>query len=1431
MKNKLKKRLAFLLTLIMILCNTLGYASAEEQNISVTLDINTDSICSKDGLSNFGIEPILTTGSVTLFVPKDSSAFDVFKKVADERGISYTANNTGYISEIGWAGNNLSKDDDPNNPFGISINSSIASYPGWMYLVNGEEPPVGANDYKLSDGDHIEFKYGIINIWNDTTFTQNHYDWEFIELVDKLKAKIEEAKNLTSSGTYTDSEKAKIQDSIDKASSLTINYDTYMGLWIAYFAENPVIWGGENSEIGKINSSLIELDNAINKVIEVESVEFPETQKNLEIKVGEKIQLKAYALPQNSNQILKYEVITGEKYIKLTEMGMLEGLESYDGLIMIKASSKNGKSNTIKLKVIASGNQEKVTYKEALSNSLKYIKTNISSPKLNDEWAVFSVLRNIESDVSGYGNKYIENLSKTDLLKVDKTIDISRIIIAVTSAGKDVENIGGQNILNPLSDFNEVKRNGINGTIYALIALDSGKYNILESKSATIQNSRDLMILEIMNNELNGGGWALSGNNPDADITSMALQALAPYYEKEYIVKGKSVKAYVDRAVAKLAEIQTAEGEYSSAGVINSCSSAQVLTALSELKIDPLKDSRFIKGKNNIVDVILNYYVADGGFKFTSKYGVDDMATQQCAYALTAYNRFINQKNRIYDMSDVEFNAEKTVLEAQIKVTEQMDKRDYTFETWENLEKALLNAKTVKTNVYAKQGEIDRATVKLEDSIKLLKLKIIEKPKLENGKIEIPLDSSKNFEIEIKKDEKAKIIIPENAESKIVLKTETKKPLAEIRVQKGNNEFKIPEGTQIEKGNAEIELFIMKSESQKSQIKEELSDKVKKLDPNVKDIKVEDAFKLGNTDKIEFSDYVELIFTNMAGKGAAYVDNTGMHIIERVTNDAEGIGKSEYAFDRGADLVVKTKHFTDFVTYSVQKDTGNTGGTGGGLPSKDLTVNLSIDKKTINKGYVINPTSIKINKGDTVWDVTKKVMDENNISYNYKGSGSSVYISDIAGDGEFDHGKNSGWMYSVNGSFTKDGSGQYKLNGGETIQWRYTTNLGEDLGADNSSFKSNNVVSNEAEKGSTIVKAEAKVDKKEAKVEVDSKRIIGAVKEAVEKKLTQIVIEPTVEDKKAEFNKVSVVLEKESIEKIAKEAKTSLKLKTKFGDVKLFANTLENLLKEKGNTVTISIKQNEDNSVNVEVRSGLDSLDKISGGMIVTLPVSEASVSNIMVKVADDNTEQILMKSVSADKVLSAKLDGSTKVKIVQREVDFADTSAHWAKENIEFVSARDIIKGTKANEFSPNSSVNRAMLTTILHRFENEMQVEGQNYSDVTKDAYYANAALWAKTKGIVSDTDKFEAKEELTREQLAQMIYNYAKASGENVSNISKANVQKFEDFSTIDSASQDAVAYCYEKGIIGGKSETKLDPKGKTTRAEVSAIIQRYIVNSVK
>lgn len=103
--------------------------------------------------------------------------------------------------------------------------------------------------------------------------------------------------------------------------------------------------------------------------------------------------------------------------------------------------------------------------------------------------------------------------------------------------------------------------------------------------------------------------------------------------------------------------------------------------------------------------------------------------------------------------------------------------------------------------------------------------------------------------------------------------------------------------------------------------------------------------------------------------------------------------------------------------YSVSKvEDNNNGGGNAGTPVKSY-ITLSIDKKTINKGYVLNPTKFEITKGESVWSVLKRVLDDKNIDYEYTFTPkyNSVYVESIDGDGEFDHGSGSGWMYSVNG--------------------------------------------------------------------------------------------------------------------------------------------------------------------------------------------------------------------------------------------------------------------------------------------------------------------------------------------------------------------------------------------------------------------------------
>ena len=167
----------------------------------------------------------------------------------------------------------------------------------------------------------------------------------------------------------------------------------------------------------------------------------------------------------------------------------------------------------------------------------------------------------------------------------------------------------------------------------------------------------------LLSKETSKGGWTLAGNNPDSDLTGMALQALAPYYH----VKGyEKVTAAIDRALEVLSTMQNQSGGYSTMGVETSESCAQVLTALCALGIDPMKDERFVKGGSWIVENLLSYRIPGSGFMHVkagaanngggAAGGVDGIATEQAYYALTAYQRLLDGKTALYDMSDINLN-------------------------------------------------------------------------------------------------------------------------------------------------------------------------------------------------------------------------------------------------------------------------------------------------------------------------------------------------------------------------------------------------------------------------------------------------------------------------------------------------------------------------------------------------------------------------------------------------------------------------------------------------------------------------------------------------------------------------------------------------------------------------------------------------------
>ncbi len=285
---------------------------------------------------------------------------------------------------------------------------------------------------------------------------------------------------------------------------------------------------------------------------------------------------------------------------------------------------------------------------EALKSAINWTVSNVKNPTFGNEWDILGLVRSGMFNDKAYLNTYYNNLvnvvkEKKGNLTRNKYTEYSRTIIALTALGKDPKNVGGYNLVEKLYNYKNVSKQGLNGVIFALIALDTNNYEI--PKDAT--NSREKMIDTILKAQLKDGGFALSGNIGNVDLTGMAIQALSKYKNQE------NVKASIDKALDFLSKAQLNDGGYMSDSVKNVEASVQTLVGLTSLGINP-KSKEFVKGKNWIVADIISFMNNDGGFKHSlGETSSNDMATEQAMYGLAAYKRYLENKTPLYDMSDV----------------------------------------------------------------------------------------------------------------------------------------------------------------------------------------------------------------------------------------------------------------------------------------------------------------------------------------------------------------------------------------------------------------------------------------------------------------------------------------------------------------------------------------------------------------------------------------------------------------------------------------------------------------------------------------------------------------------------------------------------------------------------------------------------------
>ena len=292
-----------------------------------------------------------------------------------------------------------------------------------------------------------------------------------------------------------------------------------------------------------------------------------------------------------------------------------------------------------------------------MQGSAAYMVSAVKAPEVSSiggEWAVLGLARSGYSVPKDYFDNYYANVEKyvkscKGVLHERKYTEYSRVVLALTAIGRDPSNVADYNLLMPLGDFEKTIWQGLNGPIWALIALDSGNYDIPKNPAAKTQATRQLYIDEIVTNQKKDGGWSLTDTgDSDVDITAMALQALAKYQDQ------KAVKSATDKALDYLSDVQDSKGGYASWGTTNVESVAQVVVALCELGID-LGDSRFVKNGHTLTDNLLSFRQSNGGFYHVldGSDGNNQMSAEQGFYALVAIDRAENGKNSLYRMGDV----------------------------------------------------------------------------------------------------------------------------------------------------------------------------------------------------------------------------------------------------------------------------------------------------------------------------------------------------------------------------------------------------------------------------------------------------------------------------------------------------------------------------------------------------------------------------------------------------------------------------------------------------------------------------------------------------------------------------------------------------------------------------------------------------------
>ena len=1132
-----------------------------------------------------------------------------------------------------------------------------------------------------------------------------------------------------------------------------------------------------------------------------------------------------------------YEALTEEEQAKVT---------NYDALLNAEEAYK---------KLTESSGVE---YGNALAAVLATLNktNNVGIGSTNGAWLTLALARGGVIDgtnTEGVATKYLSSLSsalRKGSTNLSQPTDYARVTLAMTALGVEAP----ESALSVLRDYDAVTTQGINAVAYALMALDSKPYD--ESNTAL----RDKYVAYLLDNTCTKGGWVYGGDKTseaDVDMTAMALQALAPYY-----LKGDAnVKTAVENALAALKTAQKATGGFSSYGTYNAESTAQVIVALTALGIDPTSDA-WSKDYGNPIEALLHFYNADTSkFRHASN-GLDDqMATEQSAYALVAYNRFKTAANRLYDMRDAFNESGEVANDAQLVASAKLE--------IEALGTQIISMKVANTK--------DEVKTYIETLLNLISVKgpeytvdrIYNFSEAVTGTEDNPGGTGGKFSVDvlIKLNDAAATA---RIDGKITA-TPYEAPKEDITVTftlLGDSHHTITD-------DSDIHSYRFNAS--------ELSEWVKETTVTVDGgSTVGDVFKQvldknglkytglesGYIDSITYTDNTTLtakddsrdksgwLYLVQPKDGKATHPNVGLNAYE--LSDGDKIiwhwsddyqieqGSEHWSSSRVVDYVANLYDLAEMeqdaaAKAELQKKADAAYGVLGSeaelLPLQSQVESLRAVRKSVRdvtaliKG--ITDWTVPAGYSNERTDVVKWVQDKLNTELADQLDGVSVTASigvyDITPSKPGVDGKFTATIY-LSKEVTANSGDKLSSKNELTIKGvlKASAALSSDTGV--SSVTVCNTPATASEDGSTYtvtvpygstVTAESftiTLSSNAASIttgpaETEESGVWTFTVTAENGTTADYTVKVLVAADPAEGNKAAVDATKAMLEKVSfiyaskdvnTEADAKAAVERQIGTL-LRDTDISYEVRMTGFTAAVdgtlwSEPTNGSFSFTVKLTKGEgDSYAEADVSLTGTITAASKPVTPIT---------PVTPSKPSKPKDDTAKADASK----------FVDVSKNnWYFDAVQYVLENGLMNGTSANEFSPNANTTRGMIVTILARLDG-VDTSGSS-------PWYAAGREWAMGAGI-SDGTNMTGK--ITREQLAAMLYRYAKMKGYDVS--ASASLSGYTDASSVSGWAKEAMQWAVGSGLIQG-SNNALTPQANASRAQIATILMRFAQNIAK